>query len=59
MIEKRLSELKLPELLWVGVVRAIDRKGSEAEVKDAVFKMHDDVADYLQRQVPERPTPRP
>ena len=59
MIEKRLSELKLPESLWVGVVRAIDRKGSEADVKDAVFKMHDDIADYLQRQVAASPTPRP
>ena len=59
MIEKRLSELKLPESLWIGLVRAIARKGSEAEVKDAVFKMHDDIADYLQKQVAANPTPRP
>ena len=39
-------------------MRAIDRKESEADVKDAVFKMHDDVADYLQRQVAASPTPR-
>ena len=59
MIEKRLSGLKLPESLWIGLVRAIDRKGSEGEVKDAVFKMHDDVADYLQRQVTDNPPPHP
>ena len=51
VIKSRFTEIGLPENLWVGVVTAIDNKGSQDEVKDAVFKMHDDVAAYLGQQV--------
>ena len=45
-----MSEVGLPENLWIGVVNAIDDKASQDAMKDAVFKMHDDVAAYLGEQ---------
>jgi hypothetical protein len=51
VIQARMSEIGLPENLWMGVVTAINNKAPEADVKDAVFKMHDDVAAYLGKQV--------
>ncbi len=51
VIQSRLSEIGLPENLWMGVVTAINNKASEGDVKDAVFKMHDDVAAYLGQQI--------
>jgi hypothetical protein len=33
------------------VVDAINNKAPQAELKDAIFKMHDDVAAYLGQQV--------
>ncbi len=51
VIQARMSEIGLPENLWMGVVTAINDKASEGDVKDAVFKMHDDVAAYLGQQV--------
>lgn len=51
VIQSRLSEIGLPENLWMGVVTAINNKASEGDVKDAVFKMHDDVAAYLGQQL--------
>lgn len=51
VIQARMSEIGLPENLWMGVVTAINNKASEGDVKDAVFKMHDDVATYLGQQL--------
>ena len=51
VIQARMSGIGLPENLWMGVVTAINNKAPEADVKDAVFKMHDDVAAYLGKQV--------
>jgi hypothetical protein len=50
MIHSRLSEIGLPENLWMGVVNAINDKAPQGAVKDAIFKMHDDVAAYLGEQ---------
>lgn len=47
VIKSRMSEIGLPETLWMGVVNAIDKKASQGELKDAIFKMHDEVASYL------------
>ena len=41
-----MSEIDLPENLWMGVA-AVNNKAPEADVKDAVFKMRDDLAAYL------------
>ena len=51
VIQSRMSEIGLPENLWIGVVTAVNSKAPEADVKDAVFKMHDDVAAYLGKQI--------
>lgn len=51
VIQSRMSEIGLPENLWMGVVTAINNKASEGDVKDAVFKMHDYVAAYLGQQL--------
>lgn len=51
VIQSRMSEIGLPENLWIGVVNAINNKASEGDVKEAVFKMHDDVATYLGQQI--------
>jgi hypothetical protein len=50
VIQSRCSEIGLPETLWIGLVTAINDKSSQGDVKDAVFKMHDDVATYLGEQ---------
>jgi hypothetical protein len=47
VIRSRMSEAGLPEQLWIGVVKAIDAKASQSELKDAVLKMHEAVASYL------------
>ena len=47
VIQSRMSEVGLPETLWMGVVTAINNKAPQGDVKDAIFKMHDDVAAYL------------
>ena len=47
VIQSRMSEVGLPETLWMGVVNAINNKAPQGDVKDAIFKMHDDVAAYL------------
>ena len=44
-----MSEARVPEQLWIGVVKAIDAKASQSELKDAVLKMHEAVASYLGR----------
>ena len=51
VIQARMSEIGMPENLWMGVITAVNNKAPEADVKDAVFKMHDDVAAYLGKQV--------
>ena len=51
VIQARMSEIGMPENLWMGVVTAINSKASEGDVKEAVFKMHDDVAAYLGQQI--------
>ena len=47
VIQSRMTEVGLPENLWMGVVNAINNKVPQGELKDAIFKMHDDVAAYL------------
>jgi hypothetical protein len=42
-----MSEAGLPEQLWIGVVKAIDSKASQSELKHAVLKMHEAVASHL------------
>jgi hypothetical protein len=51
VIQARMSEIGLPENLWIGLVNAIKSNAPEGDVKDAVFKMHDDVAAYLGQQI--------
>jgi len=50
VIQSRCSEISLPNNLWIDVVNAVNKKASKDEVKDAVFKMHDDVAAFLNQQ---------
>jgi hypothetical protein len=47
VIKSRMSEIGLPANLWMGVVTAIGKQAPENDVKDAVFKMHDEVAAIL------------
>jgi len=42
-----MSEAGLPEQLWIGVVKAVDARASQSQLKDAVLKMHEAVASYL------------
>jgi hypothetical protein len=51
VIQARMSEIGLPENLRIGLVNAIKSNAPEGDVKDAVFKMHDDVAAYLGQQI--------
>ena len=51
VIQSRCNEVGLPNNLWLDVVNAVNGKASKDEVKNAVFKMHDDVATYLNQQV--------
>ena len=51
VIQSRCNEIGLPNNLWLDVVNAVNGKASKDEVKSAVFKMHDDVATYLKKQV--------
>ena len=47
VIQSRMNEVGIPENLWIGVVNAINNKAPQGELKDAVFKMHDEVSAYL------------
>lgn len=47
VIVSRSNELGLPKPLWTGLVEAIEKKQKPSDVKDLVFKMHKDVAEYL------------
>ena len=51
LIQSRCNEVGLPNNLWLDVVNAVNGKASKDDVKNAVFKMHDDVATYLNQQV--------
>jgi hypothetical protein len=51
VIQSRANEIGLPNNLWLDVVNAVNAKAPKEEVKNAVFKMHDDVAAYLAQQV--------
>jgi hypothetical protein len=51
VIQARMSEIGMPENLWISLVNAIKSNAPEGDVKDAVFKMHDDVAAYLGQQI--------
>jgi len=50
VIQSRCTEISLPNNLWIDVVNAVNKKASKDEVKDTVFKMHDDVAAFLNQQ---------
>ncbi len=47
VIRTRCTEIGLPNNLWFDLVNAVNSKASKEEVKDAVFRMHDNVAAYL------------
>ena len=47
MIKSRLTAIHLPEDLPSNVVTLANSKGAVDAVKQAVFKMHKDVADYF------------
>jgi hypothetical protein len=51
VIKSRCTEIGLPNNLWLDLVNAINSKASKEEVKDAVFRMHDNVAAYLGAKV--------
>lgn len=51
VIQSRCNEINLPNNLWFDLVNAVNRQASKDEVKNAVFKMHDDVENYLNQQV--------
>ncbi len=50
VIQARMGEVGVPENLWIGVLKAINDKAPQGTLKDAVFKMHDEVAAYLGEQ---------
>jgi hypothetical protein len=47
IVKSRCEELKLPPQLWMPLVQSIAAKKPFDEVREAVFKMHKDVTDYL------------
>jgi len=47
VIKSRLTAIHLPENLWSNLVTLVNSKGAVDAVKQAVFKMHKDVADYF------------
>jgi hypothetical protein len=49
LVKSRSEKIGLPSRLWVGVVTAINNGRPVDEVRDAVFKMHEDVANYLEQ----------
>jgi hypothetical protein len=46
VIQSRLQSINLPARLWQPVVTLVNNKASPDEVKQAVFKMHKDIADF-------------
>lgn len=51
VLQLRCTEAGLPNNLWFGLVSTVRGNASKEEVKNAVFKMHDDVAAYLGARV--------
>jgi hypothetical protein len=51
VLQSRCVEIGLPNNLWFDVVNSVRSSASKDEVKDAVFKMHDEVAAYLGAKV--------
>ena len=47
VIKSRLTSIHLPQNLWLNVVTLVNNKGEVDAVKEAVFKMHKDIADYF------------
>jgi hypothetical protein len=46
VIKTRLGSIHLPAALWTDVVTLVNNKRPQGEVKDAVFKMHKDIANF-------------
>jgi hypothetical protein len=46
VIQSRLTSIQLPDKLWSGVVTLVNNGASQDDVKEAVFKMHKDIADF-------------
>lgn len=46
VIKSRLGSINLPDRLWSNVVTLVNKGASQDEVKEAVFKMHKDIADF-------------
>jgi hypothetical protein len=51
LVKSRSEQIGLPSRLWVGVVTAINNERPWNEVRDAVFKMHEDVGNYLKQRI--------
>jgi hypothetical protein len=51
VLQARCVEIGLPNNLWFDVVNTVRSNASKDEVKDAIFKMHDEVAAYLGAKV--------
>lgn len=51
VLQSRCVEIGLPNNLWFDVVNQVRGKAPKEDVKDAVFKMHDEVAAYLGSKV--------
>ena len=51
VLQSRCTEIGLPNNLWFDMVNTVRSNGSKEDVKDAVFKMHDEVAAYLGSKV--------
>ena len=47
LIKSRCEQIRLPSKLWMGVVTGINTERPVNEVKEAVFKMHEDVPSYF------------
>jgi hypothetical protein len=46
VIKSRLTSIELPDTLWGQVVTLVNNGASQDDVKQAVFKMHKDIADF-------------
>ena len=51
VLQSRCNDIGLPNNLWLDVVNAVNSQASKEDVKNAVFKMHDDVEAYLNQKV--------
>jgi hypothetical protein len=46
VIKSRFESINLPDRLWSNVVTLVNNGASQDDVKQAVFKMHKDIADF-------------